>query len=107
MAFKNRIRSILNLVFFKEEDIIERYIVIRKRLLEKFKGEINSFGFLDYFEQAYIGDTSTISSFNPRFPPSLWSVHSFVKKNLPRTNNALESTHHTINMRAVVSHVNI
>ena len=55
---------------------------------------------LNFFENKYIGRIKSIKSLcvrsKPRFGIDLWNVHDRVKKNLPRTNNEVESWHSRI-----------
>ena len=55
---------------------------------------------LNWLENNYIGKLEGVSSTarkEPRFPIKTWNVFDRIKKDLPRTNNLVESWHSTIN----------
>lgn len=55
---------------------------------------------LNYVEKTYIGvvDKRINQRKIPRFPISTWNLHERVLKQLPRTNNSVESWHSQIQM---------
>ncbi|RNA28189.1 MULE transposase domain [Brachionus plicatilis] len=54
--------------------------------------EKSASSFLQYVENNYVGTNSK----KPRFSLDLWNLHERVKRDLPRTNNNVESWHSRI-----------
>ena len=86
MAFK----KLQALAFVPIRDVIKSFELLENSSPKTFKP------MLKYFLNNYIGKfkkNSMTSRVEPRFPICIWNLHDRVKKNLPRTNNNVESWH--------------
>ena len=105
---KTIIRKILNLVYFA----VEKIPVVFKRLKDEvcinhLNEKINEL--LTYFEVNYVGyyDDEFLCTKPPKYLISSWSAYDRVLEDIPRTTNAVEAWHRTLNAGCDVAHPNI
>ncbi|CAF0918334.1 unnamed protein product [Brachionus calyciflorus] len=91
--FRKSYRMMQSLAYLPEKDMIEGFLFLSKSSPSSFKPMLN------YLEKNYIGllkPNSKTSRLKPRFPIQTWNLYDRVLKELPRTNNSVESWHSQI-----------
>ena len=105
--FNQKIRRILLLAFFPENEVYEIYSTLKEEIL-RINEEENILLFFSYMERMYIGSNmDEENELRPIFPISVWSVYKRQLNGLPRTNNGAESWNRTLNANINNAHPNI
>lgn len=91
--FKKCFKYLKFLAFIPASDVIDGFNMIKSISCAEFKV------ILDYFEKYYIGkqvENDKDKRLVPSFPIKYWNVHKRIIKDLPRTNNNIESWHKSL-----------
>lgn len=97
---KKCIKKLLNLAFLPTSDVKEVFHQISEDLSNL---NYNLKDFLDYFQKTYIG----LGIDAPVFKIEFWNCYERVLEGIPRTTNALEGWHRSLNSRCNIAHVNL
>ena len=92
--FRLAFKKVQALAYIPIEGVIDGFLLIQKESPKSFNP------ILKWLENNYIGKLegcSTTARKEPRFPIKVWNVYERVKKDLPRTNNLVESWYSVIN----------
>lgn len=102
------IRNLLNLAFVPPHMVQEAYAFIYYQIMQYNCSE-QMCNFLKYFESTYLGafDETTNTVKSSLYNINNWSAYDRVINCMPRTTNAVESWHRTLNARVDTTHPNI
>ncbi len=93
----------LNLSFYPESDVLAGFNTIKAmHVREDTEGAIKTF--VRYFEENYVCGKN---GRDPTYPISFWSTHDRILGDIPRTTNALEAWHRSLNHISVSAHPNL
>lgn len=100
-------RKLFALVFVPIDDVCKAYdILLHTKLFVDNEGILR--GFIDYFEETWIGVKGRRHSRSePRFNISLWNHYMSVKNDWSRTNNSVEGWHNGFNGKLESSHASL
>jgi hypothetical protein len=76
--------------FLPEEDVIFGFDYLKSEIYENFK-DILKYTQKNYIVKLKLDKDGELIRAYPRFPINSWNLHDRVLKNLPRTNNSVES----------------
>jgi hypothetical protein len=91
-SFRKSFNMLQALAFLPEDDVIFGFDYLKSQINENFK-DILKYVEKNYIGKLKIGKDGEVTRANPRFPINSWNLHERVLKNLPRTNNSVESWH--------------
>lgn len=100
--FAMSVRMVAALAFVPLADTVQVF-----EELQEFTEDDEMIQLLDYFEDNYIGRRRRRGRGNPLFVREVWSVHSRVQNELPRTNNSVEGWHRKMQAAVAAHHPNI
>ena len=96
---RHGIKSLLALAFVPVHDI--------EHAFEELDLPLGIDNLVNYFEDTYIGQLRRGRRTQPRFPQSMWNVHSRVINSLPITNNSVEGWHRAFNATVKNAHIGL
>lgn len=99
------IKQFQALAFVPPDYIYAFFEELLSSLTEEIESALDEF--LAYFEVTWLGVVQRGRRRKPCYDIQLWSVHSRVADDMPRTNNALEGWHNAFNRRMVIKHASL
>jgi hypothetical protein len=101
-------RRFLNLVYFPPYTIHTVFKIISTQIKSTIKNE-SILKFIDYFKNTYIGtrNSELNSIVGAMYNVNNWSAYERILRRQPRTTNAVESWHRTLNRRCDIAPPNI
>jgi hypothetical protein len=93
------------LAFLEPNDVFSYFKVLEAELIQNNNILSNLNCFHEYFKRMYIG--SSEEDKDAIFPIHFWNVHHRILKSVPRTTNASEGFHRSLNNNTYISHPNI
>ena len=93
------------IAFIPQEDVLEAWNILENIAIEKFENDDDVANFLQYFEGSFIGRLRPdLTRSRPRYLIEYWNQYQNVVLLNPRTNNAIEGWHNSLNHLSSCDH---
>ena len=101
--YNTAIKKFVALSFCSPADVQPRYNTLADNFLTNFGDNDVHQNFLQYFENTWVGRPRR----NPLYPVEMWNCKGITERDLPRTNNSVESFHRVFQTALGCHHPNI